>query len=74
MKKLPKNLPVYPLFLDEAPRLFVFVHVLSISRYEGGGSKCPDRFFFAIANFEPPSSPTKVKNEIYSLVINVSWG
>ena len=37
--------------------------------------KCPDRFLFAIANFEPPSPPKKVNNEIYSLVlINASWG
>ena len=75
-KKIPKNLPLYPLFLGEAPQLFVFVLVLSISRYggEGGGSKCPDHFLFAIANFEPPSPQKKVNNEIYSLVLTVSWG
>ena len=49
-----KNSPIYPFFLGEAPELFVFVLVLSVSRY-GGGSKCPDFFLFTIANFEPLS-------------------
>ena len=40
---------------------------------EGGGIKCPDCFLFAIANFEPPSPPKKVKNEIYSIVLNLSY-
>ena len=66
MKKLPKNLPIYPPFLGEAPQLFVFVLVLNISRYRGGGSKCPDRFLFAIANFEPPCPPKMVNESIRS--------
>ena len=31
-QKIPKNLPIYPLYLGEAPQLFAFVLVLSISR------------------------------------------
>ena len=45
-----------------------------LTLWGGGVSKCQDRFLFAIANFEPPSPQKKVKHEIYSLVLNVSWG
>ena len=36
IRQLLKNSPIYPFFLGEAPELFVFVLVLSVSRYGGG--------------------------------------
>ena len=35
----------------------------------GGGSKCPDCFLFAIANFKHPSPQKKEENEMDSLVL-----
>ena len=54
----------------------ILIFRLSSSKvvFMGGGSKCPDRFLIAIANFEPPSPQKKVKNEMYSLALNASWG
>ena len=59
MKKLPKNLPIYPLFLGEAPQLFVFVLVLSISCYGGGGR--PNIRIFLSWLFQKPFSFIRLK-------------
>ena len=39
----------------------------------GGGTKCPDRFLFAIAYFDPPS-PQKMNKKIKFIILNASWG